>query len=49
MEMFDRKQQQVEAPANFARYRYGYARPYEHDVKFPDPPFNIRGTKRTKC
>jgi 1-hydroxy-2-naphthoate dioxygenase len=39
VEMFGRKQQQVEVPANFARYRYGYARPYEHDIKFPDPPF----------
>jgi len=39
VEMFDRKQQQVEASANFARYRYGHARPYEHNVDFPDPPF----------
>jgi 1-hydroxy-2-naphthoate dioxygenase len=39
VEMFETKQQRIEAPADFTRYRYGYTRPYEHKVKFPDPPF----------
>lgn len=40
--MFEKKQQPVEAVADFAYYKYGHARPYEDTVKFPDPPFKYR-------
>ena len=39
VQMFESKQQLVEATANFSVYQYGSARPYENIVKFSDPPF----------
>jgi gentisate 1,2-dioxygenase len=42
VQMFEKKQQPVEAVADIATYKYGHARPYEEHVKFPDPPFKYR-------
>jgi gentisate 1,2-dioxygenase len=45
VQMFDAKQQLVEASPDFARYQYGHVRPYENSIKFYDPPFKYPWTE----